>query len=74
MNNVKLVYTFDGHVNVVPMNTKKGAQMLDRFLKEEYDGYGYSSKLIYDEEPIESAEDYLARTATDAEWQRVGQL
>ena len=61
MNNVKLVYTVDGHVSVVPMNSKKGAQMLDRFLKDEYDGYGYSSKLIYDDEPIESAEDYVER-------------
>ena len=49
MDNVKLVYTVDGKVYVTPMNTKKGAQMLDRFLKEEYDGYGYSSKIIYDE-------------------------
>ena len=61
MNNVKLVYTVDGHVNVVPMNSKKGAQMLDRFLKDEYDGYGYSSKLIYDDEPIEHVDDYLER-------------
>ena len=47
MNSVKLAYVIDGQPFVVSLNTKKAAQMLDRFLKEEYGEIG--SKIIYDE-------------------------
>ena len=47
MNGVKLAYVIDGQPFVVSLNTKKAAQMLDRFLQEEYGET--ASKIIYDE-------------------------
>ena len=53
MNGVKLIYKVadsEYPPQVLTFNTKKAAQMADRFLKEEYGDAMLLSKIIYDDD------------------------
>ena len=50
MNGVKLAVVIGDTPQVFTFNTKRGAQMMDRILKSEFEDV--VSKIIYDEEEV----------------------
>ena len=55
MNNVKLIYKLiddDYPAQVISFNTKKAAQITDRFLRETYGDDDVISRIIYDEDDM----------------------